>query len=44
VVDIVFLRRRPPAVRAQALPLAAHHPSRYLVPGPLHALSVVRRY
>ena len=27
VVDTVLLRRRPPAVRAQAAPLAAHHPS-----------------
>jgi hypothetical protein len=28
VVDTVLLRRRPPAVRAQAAPLAAHHPGR----------------
>jgi len=28
VVDTALLRRRPPAVRAQAAPLAAHHPSR----------------
>jgi hypothetical protein len=28
VVDTVLLRRRPPAVRAQAVPIAAHHPSR----------------
>jgi hypothetical protein len=28
VVDTVLLRRRPAAVRAQAAPLAAHHPSR----------------
>ncbi len=28
VADTVLLRRRPPAVRAQAAPLAAHHPSR----------------
>jgi hypothetical protein len=27
VVDTVLLRRRPPAVRAQAAPIAAHHPS-----------------
>jgi hypothetical protein len=27
VVDTALLRRRPPAVRAQAAPLAAHHPS-----------------
>jgi len=26
VVDTVLLRRRPPAVRAQAAPIAAHHP------------------
>jgi hypothetical protein len=28
VVETALLRRRPPAVRAQAVPLAAHHPSR----------------
>ena len=28
VVDTVLLRRRPPAVRAQAAPIAARHPSR----------------
>jgi hypothetical protein len=28
VVDTALLRRRPPAVRARAVPLAAHHPSR----------------
>jgi len=28
VVDTALLRRRTPAVRAQAVPLAAHHPSR----------------
>jgi hypothetical protein len=28
VVDTVLLRRRPPAVRAQAVPIAAHHPGR----------------
>jgi hypothetical protein len=28
VVDTALLRRRPPAVRAQAVPIAAHHPSR----------------
>jgi hypothetical protein len=28
VIDTVLLRRRPPAVRAQAAPLAARHPSR----------------
>jgi hypothetical protein len=28
VADTVLLRRRPPAVRAQAAPIAAHHPSR----------------
>jgi len=28
VADTALLRRRPPAVRAQAVPLAAHHPSR----------------
>jgi hypothetical protein len=28
VVATALLRRRPPAVRAQAVPLAAHHPSR----------------
>lgn len=28
VADTALLRRRPPAVRAQAAPLAAHHPSR----------------
>jgi hypothetical protein len=28
VLDTALLRRRPPAVRAQAVPLAAHHPSR----------------
>jgi len=28
VGDTVLLRRRPPAIRAQAAPLAAHHPSR----------------
>jgi len=28
VADTTLLRRRPPAVRAQAIPLAAHHPSR----------------
>jgi hypothetical protein len=28
VVDSALLRRRPPAVRAQAAPIAAHHPSR----------------
>ncbi len=27
LVDTAILRRRPPAVRAQAVPLAAHHPS-----------------
>jgi hypothetical protein len=28
VVDTALLRRRPPAVRARAAPIAAHHPSR----------------
>ena len=28
VADTALLRRRPPAVRAQAAPIAAHHPSR----------------
>ena len=28
VADTALLRRRPPAVRAQAVPLAAHHPGR----------------
>jgi len=28
LVDTALLRRRPPAVRAQAAPIAAHHPSR----------------
>jgi hypothetical protein len=28
VVDSALLRRRPPSVRAQAAPIAAHHPSR----------------
>ena len=28
IADTALLRRRPPSVRAQAVPLAAHHPSR----------------